>query len=115
MTQQQPSEDSWNLQDGTVDDLREAVVANLEHRGVMGKLRAKVISGSKRAKAHRVPLVVTLPTSTRAGRSKSAYNVHGFHSIAVVDALARTSVVMHISIAPLPDGTLAGLHEASRL
>ncbi|CAM9180105.1 unnamed protein product, partial [Laminaria digitata] len=36
------SEDSWDLEDGTVDDLREAVVANLEHSGVMGKLRAKV-------------------------------------------------------------------------
>lgn len=62
VTRQQHSEDSWNLQDGTVDDLKEAVVANLEHRGVMGKLRAKVITGSKRAREHRFLLVVTHPT-----------------------------------------------------
>lgn len=48
--QQQHSEDSWDIEDGTVDDVREAVVANLEHRGVMRKLRAKVKKGSKRGK-----------------------------------------------------------------
>lgn len=28
--------------DGTIDDLKQALVENLEHRGVLGKLRAKV-------------------------------------------------------------------------
>lgn len=42
MAQQQHSEDSWDVENGTVDDVKEAVVANLEHRGVMRKLRAKV-------------------------------------------------------------------------
>ncbi|CAN0378823.1 unnamed protein product [Ectocarpus sp. 12 AP-2014] len=30
--------------DGTIDDLKQALVENLEHRGVLGKLRAKVLA-----------------------------------------------------------------------
>lgn len=29
--------------DGTIDDLKQALVENLEHRGVLNKLRAKVV------------------------------------------------------------------------
>lgn len=87
-------EDSWDLQDGTVEDLREAVVANLEHRGVMGKLRAKVISGSKRARAHRFLPYSRSPHAEDTRKNECLF-LYGCHSIAAVDAVARTSVLVH--------------------
>ncbi|CAM9752738.1 unnamed protein product [Ectocarpus fasciculatus] len=41
-TEQRSQREPLEGGDGTIDDLKQALVENLEHRGVLGKLRAKV-------------------------------------------------------------------------
>lgn len=49
----QPPEEKLEGGDGTIDDLKQALVENLEHRGVLGKIRANVRPTVDRGTPHR--------------------------------------------------------------